>query len=122
MKSRWVIAIAAIFCGVSDSADAGEAWNCAWVTPNGWTEKGEGRFEVNGTSLKETYRDVILDYQILENNKDAVVVAEGGSSVGGIMASVVMIRKGTGEFAFTTTSIGGQSERQTGTCSRENSN
>ena len=111
-------ALVAILVLSSSSVCRAETWYCEYDAYRHDGSKVRDSFHVEGSHLLDHSGDVIVDYQILENSKTAVVAAKGRgyASEPWVMGFLVMIRKDTGGFLLVTASMGDTNARQTGTC------
>lgn len=114
--TKYVALIAAIFGFAITPLRAGEAWQCEYRAEH----MGQivSLFHVEGSQLVQNSGDVIVNYQLLENSDVAIVAAKGGSyaSAPKVMGFLVMIEKDTGEFVFTTDSVGPETVSSRGKC------
>ena len=102
----------------SSPSHATEKWSCEYAPYRPEMAKVVSSFRVEGRQLIQYSGDAIVNYQLLEDSKGAIVAANEVSYAfePWVIGRLVMIRKDTGDFLFVTASMGKTNARQAGTC------
>ena len=103
----------------------GEVWSCSYGGFRGATGEPSTQhstFRVSGSVLIQDDDEKLNEpFRILENSQTAIVAANGGTynffeKGPGVAASVVMIKKDSGDLVFAILAVGPANERTTGKC------